>query len=203
MLATNEVQSVPNVVNEQSPPLMALCSPSIANTDNLSFSPIHLAPYSGGTTSTRPHSRAQSQATNSFGYDERGCSPPDNNIESRSYTSPLDIHTIDDEGLLAQGQLGALRDDTKVVGNDELVTGEVEIMGEGTGFTMALLSPLTEQWSASTTAHAFDPTLNLCQGPTISLPCSSISPISCPLTCLPCKETNLPMNCDWWLPLLS
>ena len=107
----------------------------------------------------------------------------------------LNTHTINDEqGLLAQGQLGTLRDDMKVVGNDELVTGEVEVMGEGTGFTTALLSPSTEQQSASTTAHAFDPTLNLCQGPTISLLCSSISPISRPLTCLTYKDTNLPMN---------
>ena len=107
----------------------------------------------------------------------------------------LDIHTINDEQrLLAQGQLGTLRDDTKVVGNDELVTGEVEVMGEGTEFTTALLSLSMEQQSGSTTAYAFNPTLNLCQGPTISLPCLSTSPISCPLTRLTCKETNLPMN---------
>ena len=55
-------------------------SPSTSSNDlNNSFSPIGSPPYSGGPTFSRPHSRAQSQPINNFGYDEHGYSSPDDN----------------------------------------------------------------------------------------------------------------------------
>ncbi|KIJ94208.1 hypothetical protein K443DRAFT_365473 [Laccaria amethystina LaAM-08-1] len=55
-------------------------SPSTSSNDlSGSFSPIGSPPYSGGRTFSRPHSRAQSQPINSFGYDEHGYSSPDDN----------------------------------------------------------------------------------------------------------------------------
>ena len=80
---------------------------------------------------------------------------------------PTLAHTSDvGQGLLAQGQLGNLKDSVKVVWTGEQVTGDVEVVDEGPGFTMAPPSPSSSSMvpeSTSTTLSEISPMAQLMQ----------------------------------------
>ena len=80
---------------------------------------------------------------------------------------PTLAHTSDvGQGLLAQGQLGNLKDSMKVVWTGEQVTGDVEVVDEGPGFTMAPSSPSSPSMvleSTSTTRSEISPMAQLMQ----------------------------------------
>ena len=68
------------------------------------------------------------------------------------------------QGLLAQGQLGNLKDRMKFVGTtSEQVTGDVEVVDEGPGFTMAPSSSSIVPESTSTTPSEISPMAQLMQ----------------------------------------
>ena len=77
---------------------------------------------------------------------------------------PTLAHTSDvGQGLLAQGQLGNLKDSMEVVGPSEQVTGDVEVADERPGFTMAPSSPSMVPESTSTTPSEISPMAQLLQ----------------------------------------
>ena len=90
--------------------------------------------------------------------------PPDHSFANYCPTS---AHTSNvGQGLLAQGQRGNLKDSVKVVGTSEQVTGDVEVVDEGPGFTMAPSSPsspLMVPESTSTTPFEISPIAQLMQ----------------------------------------
>ena len=68
--------------------------------------------------------------------------------------------------LLAQGQLGNLKDSVKVVGTSEQVPGDVEVADEGPGFTTATSTPSSPSMvpeSTSTTPSEISPMAQLMQ----------------------------------------
>ena len=87
--------------------------------------------------------------------------PPDCTVVAQCVYSSASTHAgYAGQGLLAQGQLGNLKDSVKVVGTSEQVTGDVEVVDEGPGFTMAPSSPSSPSMvpeSTSTTPSEISP----------------------------------------------
>ena len=93
--------------------------------------------------------------------------PPDCTVAAQCACSSASTHAgYVGQGLLAQGQLGDLKDSVKVVGTSEQVAADVEVVDEGPGFTMAPSSPSSSSMvpeSTSTTPSEISPMAQLMQ----------------------------------------
>ena len=93
--------------------------------------------------------------------------PPDATTAPQRFQAPQRFHDSTSahtsnvgQGLLAQGQLGKLKDSVKVVETSEQVTGDVEVVDQGPGFAMAPSSPSSPSMvpeSTSTTPSEISP----------------------------------------------